>query len=125
MIYFTTIIYELYRKGDDNFIEENLSIILTKELRENILPNREKYKRLRYKFYIMTEDSLGILLGKHLYWARIFLRNGQAYWDLWFRGRSIFITPLGTSEDFYDVLCAITGNEKHLIQKENIFNHCG
>lgn len=99
-------------------LKDNLSSILTKELRENILPNYEKYKKLKYKFYIMEKDVLGIELGKHLYRARIIQRDKKVYWDLRFCGRSIFITPCGTSEDFYKVLCAITENEIHLTQKE-------
>ena len=89
-------------------------MVLTHEFRENILTHKEYKERLGYKFYIMTEDSVGIVLAKHLYRAKIIEKDGMLYWNLTRTGRSIFITPCGTVKNFYDVLCAITENEKEL-----------
>lgn len=63
----------------------------------------------------MTEDTVGIVLAKHLYRAKIIQKNDKLYWDLWRKGRSIFTTHLETPQSFYDVLCAITEHEISLI----------
>lgn len=63
----------------------------------------------------MTETIIGIVFAKHLYRVRIVEIEGKNHWDLWFHGYSIFVTRLGTKKDFYDVLCAITENEKRIL----------
>ena len=62
-------------------------MVLTREFRENILTHKEYKERLGYKFYIMTEDSVGIVLAKHLYRAKIIEKDGMLYWNLTRTGR--------------------------------------
>ena len=71
-------------------------------------------KRLRFKFFILNEITLGIKLSKHLYKIIIAKKHDELYWIVKINGRLIYKTPLKPSSNFYDILLKITEHEKEL-----------